>query len=219
MDSGVRTIVPGAIYTWGNEASLTRIVVNDREMNVRTNCEYALRRAHASQSSRYYWIDAICIDQTSTQEKNHQVAMMGRIYAKASQVLACVGPHSHGSDFLLAVMAKHKYLLESIHKRITIPELGGRRAWHIPNPIPATRWLSLRCFVVMGTEARKDFSEAVISFLRRPYFTRLWVLQELHLVSLSSFCCGMDIRPFDQLLAASLLIDFWINQQNYIPCW
>ncbi len=32
------------------------------------------------------WIDAICIDQSSIQERNHQVTMMGSIYSQA----ACV---------------------------------------------------------------------------------------------------------------------------------
>lgn len=206
-------------YTWGEAAFSTQIIVNDKEMTVRANCEYALRQASASKSSRYFWVDAICIDQTSTQEKNHQVAMMGRIYAKAAHVLACVGPHADDSRLFLETMDAHKSLLASVHKHVTTSEYGNLKGWNIPNPIPTHRWLSLRCFFTMDAEGRHRFAEAVILFLRRPYFTRLWVLQELHLAATSSFCCGMDIRPFDQLLAASLLVDFWINQQEYMSCW
>jgi hypothetical protein len=206
-------------YTWGESAFSTQIIVNDEEMTVGANCGYALRQAYASESCRYLWIDAICIDQTSTQEKTHQVAMMGRIYTTAAHVFACVGPHADGSEFFLETMNAQKSLLASIHKHVTTSDYGSLKGWNIPNPIPTPRWLSLRCFSTMNAEARNRFAKAVILFLRRPYFTRVWILQELHLATTSSFCCGKDIRPFDQLLAASLLVDFWINQQEYMSCW
>jgi hypothetical protein len=42
-------------------------------------------------AQRTFWIDAICIDQGSTLEKNHQVAKMGLIYTKAQEVVAWLG--------------------------------------------------------------------------------------------------------------------------------
>lgn len=39
----------------------------------------------------FMWIDALCIDQTSTVEKNHQVQRMGHIYSHAEQVVAWLG--------------------------------------------------------------------------------------------------------------------------------
>ncbi|KAF2826042.1 hypothetical protein CC86DRAFT_293750, partial [Ophiobolus disseminans] len=78
-------------YTWGNPAATTYITVNKQAFSVRVNCEYALQQAFASMACKYYWIDAVCIDQTSRQEKNHQVAMMGKLYRKAAHVFACVG--------------------------------------------------------------------------------------------------------------------------------
>jgi hypothetical protein len=95
-------------YTWGDLASTTSITVNNEEWIVRTNCAYVLRQAFASRSSKYYWIDAICIDQTSTREKNHQVAMMGQLYKRASKVLACVGSHADDSEFLFESLVKYR---------------------------------------------------------------------------------------------------------------
>jgi hypothetical protein len=37
------------------------------------------------------WIDAICIDQSQVEERNHQVAMMGKIYSRAYEVLVWLG--------------------------------------------------------------------------------------------------------------------------------
>lgn len=38
-----------------------------------------------------YWIDALCIDQINTLEKNHQVAQMGSIFSKAEHVHVWLG--------------------------------------------------------------------------------------------------------------------------------
>jgi len=41
--------------------------------------------------ARTFWIDALCIDQDSIHEKNHQVAQMGSIYAKSIEVISWLG--------------------------------------------------------------------------------------------------------------------------------
>ena len=38
-------------------------------------------------ASTYIWVDALCINQKDTLEKNHQVAMMNDIYSGAQEVL------------------------------------------------------------------------------------------------------------------------------------
>jgi hypothetical protein len=116
--------------TWGDAASSTQIVVDNKKMTIRTNFEYALRQAYASKASRYFWVDAFCIDQTSTPEKNHQVAMMGRIYTSAAHVLACVGSHGDDSAFLLETMKAQKRLLASIQEHITIYDHGDFKGWN-----------------------------------------------------------------------------------------
>jgi hypothetical protein len=35
-----------------------------------------------------FWVDAVCIDQTSMPERNHQVRRMGKIYAQATDIIA-----------------------------------------------------------------------------------------------------------------------------------
>ena len=39
----------------------------------------------------WFFCDQICIDQTNVEEKNHQVAMMGRIYSTAHETVALLG--------------------------------------------------------------------------------------------------------------------------------
>jgi hypothetical protein len=53
---------------------------------------------------RHYWIDAMCIDQHNVRERNHQVAQMGEIYARAQRTLIWLG---HPTTDILVFRAFH----------------------------------------------------------------------------------------------------------------
>jgi hypothetical protein len=160
-------------------------------------------------------MDAICIDQSTTQEKSHQVGMMGQIYARSAHVFACVGPHTKDSTFLFKMIDENRSLLARIHGLTLGPTVENTRNWVVPNPIPKSSRVTLRCLFVINPRRRYDLAAAFIDFMKRSYFSRVWVLQELHLAPRISLCCGMDVRSFDSLLAVSMLVDFWTNISNY----
>jgi hypothetical protein len=54
--------------------------------------------------AQYYWIDAICINQSSMPEKSAQVSVMGHIYDKAGLVLVWLGPKDVFSDEAIDVL-------------------------------------------------------------------------------------------------------------------
>ncbi|KAG4442473.1 hypothetical protein IFR05_002075 [Cadophora sp. M221] len=57
--------------------------------------------ASSGYADKWLWIDALCIDQSNSDEKGIQVAMMGEIYSKASQVIVWLGSDtSNLEDFL-----------------------------------------------------------------------------------------------------------------------
>jgi hypothetical protein len=80
-------------YVWGTESSQHDILINGRVAKIRKNLRSFIevaRKKHGI-SSRMFWIDALCIDQESTKEKNHQVAQMGLIYSNAVEVVSWLG--------------------------------------------------------------------------------------------------------------------------------
>ncbi|KAF2033381.1 hypothetical protein EK21DRAFT_109174 [Setomelanomma holmii] len=87
-------------YTWGSPSDTATILIDGKPKVVRRNCEYVLRQAYAADTDAYYWVDDICIDQSLTEEKNHQVSMMGDLHKRGARVLACVGEHADDSEFL-----------------------------------------------------------------------------------------------------------------------
>lgn len=82
-------------YTWANskgDVSLTsEIRCGGTTIAITKNCEAALRRLRLQGRNRRLWIDAICINQNDTEEKNHQVRLMSTIYSNAAQVLSYLG--------------------------------------------------------------------------------------------------------------------------------
>jgi hypothetical protein len=80
-------------YTWGSpEQDRHHIVVDGKLLEVRENLYdfFGIYRKKWKKC-RTLWIDAICIDQSNTHERNHQVGMMSHIYKRAQEVVIWLG--------------------------------------------------------------------------------------------------------------------------------
>lgn len=182
-------------YTWGDSKSNKTILINDKPFQVGTSCELVLKQAYGYEKSRYYWIDAICIDQKNIDEKSKQVAMMGNIYKKADHVLACVGRHYDDSRFLFQ---NFKPFSRTVRKPVDSPKLL------------VTRY---------GLSTTRRLLRASFHFAERPYFSRLWILQELKNARQASLLCGVDAVPKEEfeLVLGRLVYYFYTSQQK--PFW
>lgn len=74
------------------------IVCDGRLLKVTSNLRDALRMLNSStnptqgsQSPSYYWIDAICMDQSNIAERNDQVARMASVFERATGVVVWLG--------------------------------------------------------------------------------------------------------------------------------
>lgn len=89
-------------YHWGEPndgGGPFDILVNKKIYKVRQNLYQFLQRAK-DHFLKWLWIDAICIDQDNTLERNHQVQHMGKIYSRAEEVLVWLGESSDVARFL-----------------------------------------------------------------------------------------------------------------------
>ncbi|KAK3693088.1 heterokaryon incompatibility protein-domain-containing protein [Podospora appendiculata] len=84
-------------YTWGGEdddSSLCRPLYVGPYWDVllqTKNCWDMLRFLRPLRGFRLVWVDAVCINQADTQERNSQVAKMAHIYEKCRRVVAYLG--------------------------------------------------------------------------------------------------------------------------------
>ena len=82
--------IPAPLDGWIAEPPPKTILFNGLPTLVSRNLWDFLNQEQITQvrdGSRLLWIDALCIRQLSIAERNHQVAMMGQIYTKASHVV------------------------------------------------------------------------------------------------------------------------------------
>ncbi|KAH7389383.1 heterokaryon incompatibility protein-domain-containing protein [Phaeosphaeria sp. MPI-PUGE-AT-0046c] len=85
-------------YTWGSEEDPKSILLNGYRADVRSNLHAALTHIRHAESEIIFWIDALCINQQSIEERNQQVPLMRDIYMVAEDVLAWLGPATEGID-------------------------------------------------------------------------------------------------------------------------
>jgi hypothetical protein len=71
-------------YTWGPENPTYNVTVGGIPMPSRENLWHFLREMSLASEHGWFWIDAICIDQSNIEERNHQVQMMRLIYSQVS---------------------------------------------------------------------------------------------------------------------------------------
>jgi hypothetical protein len=83
---------------WGSNSSSAIISVDGQDLVVWQNLWLALRQLRLGATRRMIWIDAICINQANTTERNHQVSQMSKIHSCAKQVLVWLGPGTGFSD-------------------------------------------------------------------------------------------------------------------------
>ena len=154
---------------------------------MRWNCYYALRQVRLHFPEDPVWIDSICIQQDNLSEKGTQVAMMGEIYERSERVLACLGAHDKTSSLLLKA-------LEPLSNDLGLDALIDDQ----------------RCEAWMRSLSRQtltDLDQWVRRLASRPYWTRLWILQEL--------LGGMPNRIW-YLCGDSLLLG--VHLQNVLEC-
>jgi hypothetical protein len=95
-------------YEWGPPTSgKSSIYIDGRSLSLRSNLWNFLHLAwvsgtFASQPIRYLWIDQVCIDQSSLQERGQQVQLMSRIFEQADAVIAWLGASREISWFFVS---------------------------------------------------------------------------------------------------------------------
>lgn len=99
QDSGRQSHPYDALsYVWGDSANPKSISIGKHTLSVTMNLHKALSRLRHHAIERILWVDAICINQEDTSEKEQQIQIMAKIYALASLVVVWLGDVAENSD-------------------------------------------------------------------------------------------------------------------------
>ncbi|KAE8152786.1 heterokaryon incompatibility protein-domain-containing protein [Aspergillus avenaceus] len=166
-------------YVWGNVLEKGTILVDDCTLEVILNVEKVLRRIRRPEEARVVWMDFVCINQESIEEKNVQVPLMGAIYASASSVIAIVSLDNLSGNV--------EGLIEWIEARGTKKPTWKAVSWLL-RALKSKISLKARCELMAFVLHAKVFAR---DFLIATYWTRMWTFQEFQLAQNDSVCiCG-----------------------------
>lgn len=85
-------------YAWGPTNNTRTLLVNDGHLQVTKNLwEFLLvlvlnPKAESPDHAKWYWADQICINQSDIGERSYDVNNMWRVYRRAAEVFAYLGP-------------------------------------------------------------------------------------------------------------------------------
>ncbi|KAI0540443.1 heterokaryon incompatibility protein-domain-containing protein [Xylaria digitata] len=136
-------------YTWGTSFRPLEIKLQEKRFAVTLNLWHLLKSIRHIQEDRYLWIDAIAINQDNDLERGHQVQRMKTIYGSAERVIVYLG------------------------------EQTGH--WASDDERWQVAWGKVRSEIQFRYgHTVKDFQrEGLQELLERPWFRRVWILQEV----------------------------------------
>jgi hypothetical protein len=165
-------------YTWGAPQPSRMIVVDGVEVSVGPNLYGALNQIR--HANRPVWVDSICINQDDQQERTDQVCLMGDIYRKADIVIMWLGEDEDDGDTALV-------FLENFQEQLVSPRDMGS--------------------LMMSDDDFDDAWIAVGKLFKRPYWGRLWIIQEVLLAQNPVVCCGAASCSWGFIQLILLIID------------
>jgi hypothetical protein len=129
--------------------------------------------------TRVLWIDAICINQEDSKEKSEQVMLMSEIYRNAGTVQIWLGPEN---EFIAAGMRVLSFLAGGEDTALETPLIPWKDSG----------------FSDREVEGLKDI-------LDRPWFERVWVVQEAALSNRATLSIGHQSLSWDEFSSLRFL--------------
>jgi hypothetical protein len=166
-------------YCWGSSTRDCLLPMLTRETLEITQHLGQIIRDLVTSGITDVWIDQICIDQDNLEEKAIQVAQMLQIYKAADEVLIHLGP--------LSVSDKVVRFVKDIAPRCLRDGLSTAKFPTGLSQEDVKCWLAFRA-------ARST-----------PWFSRVWIVQEMSVNPRTSLLLGNERVPWDDFLAADKL--------------
>ncbi|KAH8589512.1 heterokaryon incompatibility protein-domain-containing protein [Bisporella sp. PMI_857] len=140
-------------YIWGDSVKSDSIMIEGCSLPITKNAYEILAKFAPKAGTRVLWIDAICINQDDDIDKSQQVRLMKEIYSSASRVIIWLGNPPEAS-------LAHDFFSQSNS------QFPGKA--------------SDEAHVSSTTINDKDLGQLEFrKLLQHPYWTRVWVVQEI----------------------------------------
>lgn len=180
-------------YCWGDDQDQLAAVVDSKNVFLRRNLVEALFNCNLEEGG-LIWADAVSIDQSNLHEKNYQIKLMGQIYSQSRRTFVWLG-HAHDcTRYAATLLRRCSDILWHDTSTSTwddAPQEGSNN------------------FEYIFHQALKDHRYApqalrgLQDLLVRPYWERIWIIQEISKANDVSIHCGRHQFDLQMLLYAS----------------
>ena len=182
-------------YVWGSTSEPIEVTVNvidaaddpaagkrvTGRFLITQNLYSALHHLRHPNRGRALWVDALCINQADDDEKSEQVSRMAEVYRRAQRVVVWMGPEGHQCSLTLKT-------LETMGSHMEV-EWGT----YVARPKAGH---SVHSLVSLESWA------AVVNFLYRDWFERMWVQQEISVAHTAIIMCGHTVARWNEVKMA-----------------
>lgn len=147
-------------YYWGPPGGRRKLIHIDGEAVLISPSLYAFLRRYGTKSEQTVWVDALCINQNDVEERNQQVSIMDSIYRGAAVVHVWLGKGDSDTDLALTCCQR----------------------WHQTERLESEKPLK--------TADVERIASSLLQIATRPYWRRVWIVQEVALARCPLLVCG-----------------------------
>lgn len=184
-------------YAWGDPEDTETIRLDNIDHQATKNLCSALQHLRSTADSIYIWIDALCINQLDGNEKSRQIPRMIDIYRGANRVVAWIGDYEPNEESSIqTIFEQCNRAFEAFTQHKTIEETARDLESSVPN--------------------NKVLHELFAGLLKRPWFSRKWVVQEVANSRSPEIVCGHQKTSFMAFTALWMVIKSKIDQQPWL---
>lgn len=180
-------------YVWGNANSTVPIRLNGHISQVTANLDASLRALRYPKHERTIWIDAICINQSNVEEKNREVRRMGQIYQNATRVVIWLGCGTGFGNLISLLPARSNRSIRPADDTCSLLEsLANANADDVEAAAKTLQRRGDQMYYLL----------LLSKFFGSPWFSRVWILQEIALAKTAVVGYGDNWLEWDQVLSA-----------------
>ncbi|KAL6364813.1 hypothetical protein LRP88_00786 [Fusarium phalaenopsidis] len=184
-------------YVWGAPSPTDPLIeIDGHPFQVRESLFQAIK-VLVSDTKIRIWIDQICINQNDKPEKEHQVRLMSKIYSQARLVVGWLGDGADESDL---AMVSFSYITRFVREAVA----EDAKLSPPPRELSSNNHVKLIYDIVNPVGGR--LGRACAALVQRPWFRRLWIVQEVALAKELELRCGTSSISGEEFFTAMELL-------------
>jgi hypothetical protein len=182
-------------YCWGSPGQQVPVTCNTASFYVSPGLSKGLIQLYRYRQTGWFWIDQMCIHQEDGTERTHQVRLMKSIYQQAIRTVIWL-PIDDGAAVAAKSLINELYHLSEMDEERIKPEQDDM----VENMAKKEDHTQPHLLIPTQDDARW---RAFDMFLKLPWFTRVWIIQEVALSRNSpTMLCGAQSIGWERLVDA-----------------